>query len=442
MRGAVPHSTRTIEREGRQTGPIATSAPTDNANERTPTYESLRIPAYRTLFIVGAFGFLATQSQVVARGWLANELSDSNTGLGGVFMAFGISMLVATPLGGVAADRYSKRTILVVTFGMLMFTSLWVGLGVSFDFIEYWMLLATSAIQAVAFSFLVPARMALTGEVVGRELLPNAIILGQITINGSRVIGPAFAGVFIGVAWIGVAGVYYVSAALSVLALLRCFALPPGLPSGERSDRGVLREFGDSVRYVSKHRHVGLLIVVSFVCVMVGFPFVAFLPRLATEVLDVGSAGYGILAAASAVGAVILSMAIAGRSKGRAAWKIQSVTGFAFGATLIVLAVAPNYAFALLAVAAVGAASAGFQAMNNSLVLALSDVEYHGRVQSLMMLSFSGFGMAALPLGVLADEIGLRQTFAIMGALVLVAMSVYVVASRRTRRRIGEADLI
>ena len=427
---------------GGHTGTITSPSPTQAPTARSATYESLRIPAYRTLFIVGAFGFLATQSQVVARGWLANELSDSNTGLGGVFMAFGISMLVATPLGGVAADRYSKRLILMVTFGMLMATSLWVGLGVSFDFIEYWMLLATSAIQAVAFSFLVPARMALTGEVVGRALLPNAIILGQVTINGSRVIGPAFAGICIGVSWIGVAGVYYVSAALSIMALLRCIALPAGVATGERSDRGVLREFGDSVRYVSAHRHVGLLIVVSFVCVMIGFPFVAFLPRLATEVLDVGSAGYGILAAASAVGAVALSMAIAGRSRGRTAWRIQTVTGFAFGATLIVLAAAPTYALALVAVAGVGAASAGFQAMNNSLVLALSDIEYHGRVQSLMMLSFSGFGMAALPLGVLADAIGLRRTFAIMGVLVIVAMAVYQVASKRTRRRIGDADLI
>ena len=118
------------------------------------------------------------------------------------------------------------------------------------------------------------------------------------------------------------------------------------------------------------------------------------------------------------------------------------MTGFAFGATLIVLAAAPTYALALVAVAGVGAASAGFQAMNNSLVLALSDIEYHGRVQSLMMLSFSGFGMAALPLGVLADAIGLRRTFAIMGVLVIVAMAVYQVASKRTRRRIGDADLI
>lgn len=408
---------------------------------RGESFVSLRIAAYRTLFIVGAFGFLATQSQVIARGWLANDLSDSNAGLGGVFMAFGIPMLFATPVAGVMADRYSKRLILVITFTMLAGSSLWIALAVSFDFIEYWMLLATSATQALAFAFLVPARMALTGEVVGRDLIPNAIILGQMSVNSARVVGPAMAGVFIGVSWIGVAGVYYVSAALSTTAVLGCFRLPAGRPDSDRVSATIRREFTDALRYVWRYRPIGLLLIISFLVVMVGFPFLAFLPRFATEHLDVGAAGYGFLAASSAVGAVALSMFIAGRSRGRAAWRIQSIAGIAFGVGLVLMAVAPTYVAAVAVVTCVGAASAGFQAMNNSLVLALSDLEYHGRVQSLMMLSFSGFGMAALPLGALADSIGLRETIALMGVVVVVAMVGYLVIAERHRQRVGDAAI-
>ena len=391
------------------------------------------------LFTIGAFGFVATQSQAIARGWLANELSDSNAGLGGVFMAFGIPMLFATPVGGVAADRYSKRQILIVTNLMLTLSALWIALAVSFGFVEYWMLLATSAIQATAFSFLVPARMALTSEVIGRELLANAIVLGQMSINSARIIGPAIAGVFIGVAWIGTAGVYYFSALLSLVAGLGCIVLPPGTPRTDQQLTTARSEFADSLRYVWQQRHVGHLIIVSFVVVMIGFPFVAFLPRLATETLDVGSAGYGFLAAASAVGAVLVSLYIAGRSTGRGAWRIQAVSGVLFGVMLVALAVAPSYVLAVVMVVGVGAASAGFQAMNNSLVLTLSELEYHGRVQSLMMLSFSGFGMAALPLGALADRIGLEETMIGMGATVVAAMFVYLAISRRARQRFGEA---
>ncbi|MFW2332187.1 MFS transporter [Ilumatobacter sp.] len=418
---------------------MSAPTPTPVRQDRVDTYASLRIPTYRTLFVIGAFGFVATQSQAIARGWLANELSGSNTGLGGVFMAFGVPMLVATPMGGVAADRYSKRTILILTNALLLTSAIWIALAVSFDFVEYWMLLATSAMQATAFSFLVPARMALTGEVVGRELLTNAIVLGQMSMNSARIIGPAIAGVFIGIAWIGTAGVYYFSAMLSIAALIRCFSLPPGRPRDHDLRTSATSEFADSIRYVRRNPHIANLLVVSFVAVMIGFPFVAFLPRYATEIIEVGSSGYGLLAAASAVGAVIVSMYIAGRSTGRAAWRIQAVSGLAFGAMLVVLAMAPSFGTALLAIAALGAASAGFQAMNNSLVLALSDLEYHGRVQSLMMLSFSGFGMAALPLGALADRIGLRETLALMGIGVIAAMVLFLAVSRRTRDRIGDA---
>lgn len=413
--------------------------PASPARERVDTYASLRIPAYRTLFTIGAFGFVATQAQAIARGWLANELSGSNTGLGGVFMAFGVPMLIATPLGGVAADRYAKRTILYLTNALLTLSALWIAVAVSFDFVEYWMLLATSAMQATAFSFLVPARMALTGEVVGHGLITNAIVLGQMSINGARVVGPAIAGMFIGIAWIGTAGVYYFSAALGTMAFVSCRKLPQGLPRRDGPDTTARAEFTESLRYVWERRHIANLVIVSFVAVMIGFPFVAFLPRFATEVLDVGSAGYGFLAASSAVGAVGVSAYIAGRGTGRAAWRIQAVSGVAFGVALVALAVAPSYLASVPAIAAVGAASAGFQAMNNSLVLALSELEFHGRVQSLMMLSFSGFGMAALPLGALADRIGLRETLGVMGLTVITTMLVFLAVSRRTRQRFGDA---
>ena len=413
--------------------------PAPEERARIDTYASLRVPAYRTLFTIGAFGFVATQAQAIARGWLANELSGSNTGLGGVFMAFGVPMLIATPLGGVAADRYSKRNILFMTNALLTVSALWIAVAVSFDFIEYWMLLATSALQATAFSFLVPARMALTGEVVGHRLISNAIVLGQMSINSARVIGPAIAGMFIGIAWIGTAGVYYFSAALSTMAFVACRGLPPGLPRRDGLDTTARAEFTESLRYVWERRHVANLVAVSFVVVMIGFPFVAFLPRFATEVLDVGSAGYGFLAASSAVGAVAVSAYIAGRGTGRAAWRIQAVSGVAFGLALVLLAIVPTFFAAVLAIIAVGAASAGFQAMNNSLVLALSDLEFHGRVQSLMMLSFSGFGMAALPLGIIADNIGLRQTVAAMGVIVVITMLGFLTVSRRTRQRYGNA---
>jgi MFS family permease len=403
------------------------------------TFASLAVLSYRRLFLSGLIAFLAVQSQVIARGWLANELTGTNTGLGGVYMAFGVPMLIATPFGGVIADRLSKRLVIGVCQLALAATSAWIGFGVAFDYVEYWMLLVASAVQAVSFAFLGPARMAMTGQLVGRDLLPNAIVLGQMSISTTRVLGPAVAGIAIGIAWIGTAGVYFVSAVLSVVAFTVTMRLPPGHPANVPS-RSAAAEFRDGLAYVRRRRDVALLIVTSFLVVMIGFPYMAFLPRFADSIFDQGAAGYGALSAMSAVGAVCVSLFVARRAGGTQARRIQTISGFAFGGSLVLLAATPNFAAALAVVFLVGGAAAGFQSMNNSLVLALSDFEYHGRIQSLMLLSFSGFGMAALPLGALADAVGLRQTLAGMGVATISCMVAYLLARRpHLRQRIEAA---
>jgi predicted MFS family arabinose efflux permease len=157
---------------------------------------------------------------------------------------------------------------------------------------------------------------------------------------------------------------------------------------------------------------------------MFAFPYVAFLPTLADRVFDVGSSGYGLMSGASAVGALAASLFIAGRAGGASAVRIQILCGLAFGAGVASLGHAPSFLVGLAVVTVIGAASSGFQSLNNSLVLDRTDLAYHGRVQSLMMLSFSGFGMMALPLGALADEIGITTTMGGMGGVAMVAVFV------------------
>lgn len=413
------------------------SAHRDDAQigHHTTTFASLAVRDYRLLFIAGTISFLSVQAQVVARGWLASQLTDSNAALGGVYMAFGIPMLLATPFAGAIADRVSKRMILIITQLIIGLTAAWLGVAVLLDAAQYWMLLVVSAIQATSFAFLGPARIAMTGEVVGRRLLTNAIVLSQMSLNSSRVIGPSLAGIGIGVVWFGTAGVYLAAAVLSAVSVISIFPLPVGRTERKGERRSATHEFMDGLSYARANREMSILLLTSFVVVMIGFPYLAFLPRVSTNLLDVGAAGYGALSAASAVGAVIVSFWIAGRGSRRSPWKVQAVNGFLFGFALFALAISPTFAVALGTIAVVGAGASGFQAMNNSLALNIAAFEYHGRIQSLMMLSFSGYGMAALPLGALADAIGLRQTLAMMSAVVLVAMTVSQFALRKSRQR-------
>ena len=396
-------------------------------------FAALSYPGHRRLWFSGLVVFLAVTGQTIARGWLARELTGTNAGLGGVLLGFGLAMLVSTPFGGVAADRLSKRTVVVGAQLILVVSSGWIGLAVQFDFVEYWMLVAASAIQAVAFAFYGPARIAFIAELVPPDTMSNAIVLGQMSAEAMRVIGPTVAGVLIGAASWGLAATFEASAVLCLVAALASTTLPPGHPRAGRPPRSPFGELSDGIAYVRANHDLKLLVVTSLAVVMAAYPYQAFLPSVADGIFDAGSGGYGVMSTVSAAGAVTAGLVTARRGV-RDAWTLVILGGAMFGIGLIGLGLAPVYGVALVVLVVVGGASLAFQTTVNSLLLARSDLEYHGRVQSLIMLGFSGFGIIALPLGVLADAVGLRATLVGMGVLALAAISLFAVRSGEERR--------
>lgn len=402
---------------------------------RVRTFAALSDRRYRFLWAGGIFSFLSVQMQFIARGWLAFDLTGSNKGLGAVYLGFGVPMLLLTPWGGVAADRLAKRSVIMGAQLALAVSSFAIAVAISTGVIQYWMLIAAAVVQGAGFSFLGPARMAFTGELVGRERLGNAIVLQQMSMNGTRIFGPSVAGALIGIAFFGVDGVYYLTSFLMLIALAVTFQLPPGRPAADRPVNSPLHELADGIAYVRQRPILLLLVLTSFFVVMAAFPYVAFLPTLAERIFDVGPSGYGLMSGASAVGALAASLFIAARASGPGAWRLQTLAGAGFGLGVALLGLAPGFAVALVVILATGAASSAFQSLNNALVLEHSDLGYHGRVQSLMMLSFSGFGMAALPIGAVADVIGIRTTLVGMGLAASTAVGIYAVVRAAVRRR-------
>ena len=182
---------------------------------KTARFASLQIPEYRMLWWGGMFIFLASQTQQIARGWLAYDLTGSNTALGGVVFAFGVTSLVAIPASGVLADRIGKRSILMFAQSAMTTAAFLIAVAISTGAIQYWMLVAAGAVQGLGMSLLGPSRLAMTADLVERDSLTNAILLSNASVQMTRVLGPAVGGILIGIAVIGVGGVYYVGATLS-----------------------------------------------------------------------------------------------------------------------------------------------------------------------------------------------------------------------------------
>jgi MFS family permease len=391
----------------------------------------LRIGGFLVLYLNAAAVFLGVFAQAIARSWLAFELTGSNAALGGVLLSFGVALLITTPWGGVAADRLPKRLVLQLSVVLLAVSSAWIGLAVVFDVVEYWMLLGAGVLQAVGFALFNPARMAFLAELVPRGSVPQAVSLLLVNAEVNRVVGPALAGVVIGaVAW-GTEAIFLAGAGLALVGVLLTGALPPGRRRGEPSDRSPLGELADGVRYVRRHAELAPLVWCGIGVTMLGMPYLAFMPTIASDLFGLGSVGYGVLSATSAVGGVAAGLLLGRRVSRQREIRVFVVSGALFGLAICGLALAPNTYVAVGVLLVVGGSMLTFQTTNQSRLIALSDLEYHGRVQGLIMLSFGAFGIAALPLGLLADEIGLRWTLTGMGVGVLAFVVLFAAGSRR-----------
>jgi len=173
----------------------------------------------------------------------------------------------------------------------------------------------------------------------------------------------------------------------------------------------------DGLRYVGQRPQVRALVLASFLVVMLGFPYQSFLPSLVRSDYHEGASALGAMSSAGAVGAVLATVFVAALATSPRVWVLHPLTGAVFGVMLVGLGLAPGYAVGLLIMFVLGGAASAFQSLNNSLTMSLTESQYHGRVMSLSSMSWSFFGLVALPLGFLADAIGLRETLMLMGAL-------------------------
>jgi len=402
------------------------------SNRFSAAFSSLRVPDYRTLWWGGLFSFISVQMQFLLRGLLAWDLTEREGALGLVYLAFGVSMLIATPLGGVATDRFSRRFILICSQAAIVSAAVLMGILVMADAAQFWMLLVAAVVQGSSFGFFGPARVALSAEYVGRDQLGNAITLSLLSMNGTRIFAPSLAGVLAGVAAVGIGGAYLIAAVMSALSFIFLVRLPRPAETDRKvpANRNPFADIAEGVRYVVQRPPLRRLVLSSFFVIMFGFNYVAFYPAMIEGVFGLDESFVGYISSASAIGAVLISIPLAGSADSPRAKAMMVLGGLGFGAGVIAFGLSPSFWVAFAMIAVVGVATTVYQSLSNTLALGLTDDGHQGRVQSLMQLSFAGFGIAAAPLGFLAEAIGLRQVIVLMGTVAMAAVVLYLVFER------------
>jgi MFS family permease len=398
----------------------------------------LRSPRYRTLWIVGLAIAFSVLCQNVARAWLARKLTGTNAGLGAVLFAFGVPSVALAPIAGVLADRFPKRRVMMLSQCLMIGGSLVIGCGLLLGALEYWMLLVSAAMHGAAFVVFGPVLMSFSAEVVERVQIARAVTLHYLGAEAMRVIGPSVGGAIIAMGRGGQKFVFLGGAVIFLSTVLSMMRMPKSAPR-RLPGASPFADLRAGISYVRGRRHLRLLLATFLVVVIFATPYMAFLPTIAKR-YDVGADGFGFMTGVGALGALA--------GAGFAAWRgvrglmgRMTAGGVLFGVAVVALSLAPSYAVALVVMPFVGVGSVLFLTSGQALIMTLSDLDYHGRMQGVLMIGITGWGLAALPLGMVADRIGLRATLIAMGVVAVVASANAALRASKDRTLLATRDL-
>ena len=413
--------------------------------------------------------------QILVRGFLAFELTNSFSALGAMGIASATPMFTLSVFGGVLADRVSKKRIMQVSQTISGVLAIGIGLLVLSGQLRYEHLFITSIVQGVVQAMMLPASQAMVPEVIGRRGMMNAISLNAAGMNFVRLLAPAAGGFLI--ALIGAASVYFLMAgsyALAVVLLVpvsaasalrpqRLVALishagmaqdaPPANGSGPGAPgpagppmrrgpaeggvgaaiRAGFADLGEGGRYIWRDRNIFQLLTVNFLTAMLGMPFMVMLPGYVAEVYGGGADALGLIVGVSGAGALAGALVVASLPEKRRGVLMLLSAGL-IGASLMAFVATDSYLLGCVFMATAGVGMAGRQALSAVLVQTHVEDEYRGRVMAVFMTQISLMLGAAFFVGLLAEAIGVRMALGGLGAVLVVMIAAFLAFSPTLRR--------
>jgi MFS family permease len=392
-------------------------------------FKAFQYRDFRLMWVGACTSSIGTWMQIVAQAWLVYDLSKSGFLLGLDMFLGGIPIFLFSLFGGVMADRFERRRVLLASQWVQMASAFTLTLLVLFHLVHVWQILALSFVSGFAQAFGGPAYLALIPTLVKKEDMPNAIALNSIQFNTATVIGPMLGGVAMvkfGNAWcFGLNGLSFLAPIIS-LSMLNIRMIP------EKTTESVLESMKEGFRFIRQHGAMEALMVLAFAMTALGVPSRTFLPIFAKQVFHRGPETYTMFLSVAGIGSVLGALAVAGLGnvsrKGRIALAMLilmgvGITGFALSHSLALT-------FVLLFLN--GASMVGVFSMVTSLVQLITTNEMRGRVMSAYNFAFrGGMPMGNLVAGWLVPIFTAPMVLAVNGLLLATLGLYFLLVHRR-----------
>lgn len=357
------------------------------------TFASLQFRNYRLWFLGALVSNVGTWMQRLGQDWLILTRLTENSSLAvgiGTALQFGPSFLLS-PLAGVVADRFNKRTVLIITQTLSALLTAALGVLTVTDVVQLWHVYVMAALLGVVTAFDSPARLSFVSEMVPVSNVPNAVGLNSTAFNGARLVGPGLAGLLIaaiGTGWLFIInGVSYLAPILALVAMRSAdlFQLPPAPKA-----KGMLRE---GLRYLRGRSDIMMTLIIIGVVSTFGMNFGMTTALMSRVEFGKGPGEYGLVGSVFAIGSLTGALLAARRERPR----IRLVVGaaFAFGVATGLMALMPTYELFTLACIPAGFAALTLLTAANTTIQLSTDPAIRGRVLALYMMVLLG----ATPIG-------------------------------------------
>jgi MFS family permease len=388
-------------------------------------FSALHYRDFRLFWFGQIVSLSGTWMQSVAQGWLVYSLTKSPFYLGLVAAAGSLPILLFTLPGGIVADRFRKRNLLLLTQAFSIMPAILLGILTEFHMILVWQVAVLAAVLGTVNAFDIPARQSFMVELVGKSSLTNAIALNSAAFHGARMIGPVVAGVTI--SYMGLPACFYLNA-ISFLAVIFALAKIKSAGKTNEGSQGIMKDLAEGLRFVKNKPEIYRTIKLITIFSLIALPFITLLPVFAGEVLKKGSKGFGFLVGATGAGALSAALTLAFKGDIENKNRFMAFSALCVSFSLLVFSLSENFALSLVVLVFIGWGLVSFLATANSFIQLSTPDNLRGRAMSVYTFVFLGTAPIGNSLmGTVAKIIGTTKAVSISALICIVISVVYCV---------------
>ncbi len=387
---------------------------------------------YTLFWLSSVAAIMSHMMLLLFRGWVVLELTDSPELVAAAATAGELPSLISL-FGGVLADRFSRKWILIITEVVTILALLGFVVLLAIDQLELWSVFVLSVIAGIAFAIALPSRMAVVPNLVSRENMANGIALSSIMFSGGMLVGSFIGGRIFDE--LGGATAFGAAAALSILSIF--FLLPVNTRQGTREGTKTLvtvwKDTVEGAAFLWRYKVILGLMTVAGACIIFGSPYQTQLVVFARDVLNQGATAAGDLGAAAGAGSMTGSIVLATFSSPRAIRNLIVMGGIGFALALIAFSFSEILTLSLLFAFFAGL---GFQSClvgTTARVQFLINDSMRGRLSAIRTTTWGASPIGFTMIGRLAEEWGAPTATAIMGAVTLSLVIVILLIFRSLR---------